>query len=143
MRLPRPVQLTAGLMAGLTGALWTLASVPAPAQEMCGTCHPENRVSFEQSIHHLENVTCSDCHGGDPAAREVAAAHRKDFRSLSNRLEVPEMCASCHADLDRMRAYNLPVDQYAVYLTSQHGKALAAGETESGDLHRLSRWARN
>ena len=131
MRPPRRAQLTDGLIAGLIGALWTLASVPVSAQEMCGTCHPENRVSFEQSIHHLENVSCSDCHGGDPAAREVAAAHQRDFRSLSDRLEVPQMCASCHADLDQMRAYNLPVDQYAVYLTSQHGKALAAGETRA------------
>jgi len=86
-------------------------------------------VSFEDSIHHAETVTCSDCHGGNPESREVAAAHGGDFRSLANRLEVPEMCATCHSDLTRMRAYNLPVDQYAIYLTSQHGKGLETGET--------------
>jgi len=118
-------------LVGLICAGLTLATVPVLSQETCGICHPENRVSFEDSIHAMEEVTCSDCHGGNPATREVEAAHRGDFRSLSSRLEVPEMCASCHSDLDRMRAYNLPVDQYAIYLTSQHGKALARGETRA------------
>ncbi|NHZ73113.1 MAG: hypothetical protein GWP16_01420 [Nitrospirae bacterium] len=116
-------------LAGLTVSVLALAAAPALAEESCGTCHPEDRVSFEDSVHAMEGVTCSDCHGGNPATREVEAAHRGDFRGLSNRLEVPENCASCHSDLDRMRAYNLPVDQYAIFLTSQHGKALSAGET--------------
>jgi predicted CXXCH cytochrome family protein len=114
--------------AGLICVSLALASGPLSAQETCGTCHPENRVSFGESIHAVEGVTCTACHGGNPAAREVAAAHGGEFRSLTNRREIPEMCADCHSDLDRMRAYNLPVDQYAIYLTSQHGKAVAGGE---------------
>jgi predicted CXXCH cytochrome family protein len=111
--------------------LLALASGPLSAQEACGTCHPENRVSFEESIHAVEGVSCTDCHGGDPSVREVKLAHGGEFRSLSDRREVPAMCAGCHSDLDRMRAYNLPVDQYAIYLTSQHGKALEGGETRA------------
>ena len=100
----------------------------AGAAEQCGVCHPESRVAFAESTHAAEGVLCSDCHGGDPASRQPEAAHRGDFRPLSDRLLIPAACASCHADLDRMRPYNLPVDQYAVYLTSQHGRAIARGE---------------
>lgn len=38
------------------------------------------------------------------------------------------MCAECHSDLERMRPFDLPVDQYAVYQSSQHGQALARGD---------------
>lgn len=127
MRQARKALLFAGLMCGLLA----LASGPLSAEETCGTCHPETRVSFAESIHAVEGVSCSDCHGGNPAMRDVAGAHAGEFRSLANRREIPEMCADCHSDLEQMRAYNLPVDQYAIYLTSQHGKALAEGETRA------------
>ena len=133
------------LLAGLIGLAAALVSVPASAQESCGTCHPETRVSFEESIHIQEGVTCSDCHGGDPSALEVDAAHGREFRSLADRSQVPEMCAGCHADLERMRAYNLPVDQYAIYSTSHHGQAIARGElraatcTDCHGVHEIRR----
>jgi predicted CXXCH cytochrome family protein len=117
--------------AGMVCLLSALAATNVSAQEACGTCHPKSRVSFEESIHIGEGVTCSDCHGGNPAALEVEAAHSGRFQSLADRQEVPTMCAGCHSDLDRMRAYNLPVDQYAIYQTSQHGKAIARGETRA------------
>lgn len=116
----------------LAGACWLalcpLASPAARAQERCGTCHPQSRVAFERSIHAREDVGCVSCHGGDPAALEVEAAHRGGFRALDNRLESPAACAECHADLERMRAYGLPIDQYALYQTSAHGRALARGD---------------
>lgn len=110
-------------------ALALLAAATAVAQgEQCGVCHPQSRVAFDGSIHQGEGVACSDCHGGDPASRELRRAHGGDFRALDDRLQVPALCAECHADLERMRPYNLPVDQYAVYLTSQHGRAIGRGE---------------
>ena len=119
------------LSSGLVLVPMMLAPLPMWAQQMCGTCHPKERVAFAESIHQQESIGCSDCHGGDPSSRSVEAAHRGDFHSLSERLEVPKRCASCHSDLDRMRAYNLPVDQYSIYQTSQHGRALARGETRA------------
>ncbi len=104
------------------------AAAAARAAEQCGVCHPESRVAFADSTHAAEGVGCTDCHGGDPASRQPEAAHGGDFRPLSDRLLIPASCASCHADLDRMRPYNLPVDQYAVYQTSQHGRAITRGE---------------
>jgi predicted CXXCH cytochrome family protein len=100
----------------------------ATAAEQCGVCHPESRVAYETSIHAREGFECTSCHGGDPASRSPEAAHRGNFRALGDRLRIPAACAECHADMERMRPYNLPVDQYAVYLTSQHGQAIARGE---------------
>ncbi|MBW2535690.1 MAG: cytochrome c3 family protein [Deltaproteobacteria bacterium] len=112
-----------------TAAVVFLAcAIPAAAEE-CGTCHPEQRVQFEESIHRSEDLLCSSCHGGDPDARTTEAAHRGRFDPLTDRLGQPAACAGCHADLERMRAYNLPIDQYALYRTSQHGQALARGDS--------------
>ncbi len=101
---------------------------PADAEEQCGVCHPKPRVAFASSIHARERVACTSCHGGNPASREVEAAHRGNFRSLRDRGRVPEQCATCHSDMEQMRPYNLPVDQLAIYQTSQHGQALARGD---------------
>jgi len=47
---------------------------------------------------------------------------------LDDRRQVASSCAACHSDLKRMRPYNLPVDQLALYETSAHGQAFARGE---------------
>jgi hypothetical protein len=95
----------------------------------CGTCHPEQRVAFAASRHVIEGVSCASCHGGNDQSLEVSAAHGSGFIGVPSRENVPQLCATCHADERRMRAYNLPVDQYALYQTSAHGKALARGNT--------------
>jgi len=98
------------------------------AEEQCGVCHPESRVAFEESRHAQESVTCTDCHRGDGGTLDTDAAHRQGLRSLTDRQTTPALCAECHSDIDKMRPYNLPVDQYAVYQTSQHGQAVARGD---------------
>lgn len=121
----RKLEAVRGL--GLAMALACALPAAAAADE-CGLCHPEQRVAFANSVHANEEVGCIDCHRGDAETKDVQRAHRGDFRGLGNRLAVPALCAECHADLERMRPYNLPVDQYAVYLTSQHGRAVAGGD---------------
>ncbi len=111
----------------LAAALWTLGA-PARAQEQCGICHPVQRVEHQAGVHSREAVGCTSCHGGDAEATRAETAHRGSFRSLRDRAEIPEACARCHADLAQMRPYNLPVDQYALYRTSKHGRAVARGE---------------
>lgn len=101
------------------------------AAEQCGVCHPESRVAFAVSRHAQESVTCTDCHRGDGGTLDTDAAHRRGFRSLTDRRATPSLCAECHSNIERMRPYNLPVDQYAVYQTSQHGQAVARGEVEA------------
>lgn len=95
---------------------------------MCGVCHPDVRVQSERGVHRSEGVGCNSCHGGDPNATTVATAHRAPFRGIPRRRDVPALCASCHSQVERMRPYNLPSDQYVLYQTSQHGIRLAKGD---------------
>jgi predicted CXXCH cytochrome family protein len=102
---------------------------PSAASGRCGTCHPSERVLFESSRHAHEDVHCTSCHGGNDQSLEIAVAHGGAFRGKPSRASIPALCASCHANEQRMRAYNLPVDQYALYQTSGHGRLLAKGDT--------------
>lgn len=95
----------------------------------CGVCHPGERVQFERSSHAREGVRCISCHGGNDRSLEQAVAHGPGFTGRPKRADTPRLCASCHADEDRMRPYNLPVDQFALYQTSGHGRRLATGDT--------------
>jgi predicted CXXCH cytochrome family protein len=112
----------------LSGVALASVGISTAAESQCGICHPREKVSFEKSIHAREEVSCADCHRGNPDTRDTDAAHAGDFRPLSHRSGIPELCAECHSVLEKMRAYNLPVDQYAVYQTSQHGRSLAGGD---------------
>jgi len=94
----------------------------------CGVCHPRERVQFEHSSHAQEDVHCVSCHGGNDRSLEQAVAHGAGFRGRPRRADIPRLCASCHADENRMRPYDLPVDQFALYQTSGHGRRLAQGD---------------
>ncbi len=126
----------AALAVGAAGALAQDESGPAPvtpavqaAEGRCGKCHPKERVQFETSLHAQEGVGCVACHGGDPAALTVEGAHSHGFAGKLEKPAIVKMCASCHSDERRMRPYNLPVDQYALYQVSGHGIRLAKGDT--------------
>ena len=61
---------------------------------------------------------CSDCHGAHgvkPASDPTADVYP---------LNVPKLCASCHADASKMEPYGIPTDQYEVYQASVHGLQL-------------------
>ncbi len=106
------------------------ASRPADvsaASGRCGVCHPAERAAFETSRHASEQVRCISCHGGNDTTLDQGRAHGGDFRGTIPRRSVPTVCATCHSDESKMRPYNLPVDQYALYQTSGHGRRLARG----------------
>ena len=103
-------------------------AVAVPTGNLCPLCHSDVRVEFESGVHLREGIGCTSCHGGDPAASTVAAAHRGGFRGVPRRRQIPALCASCHSDIARMRPWNLPTDQYALYQTSRHGIRLAQGD---------------
>jgi predicted CXXCH cytochrome family protein len=115
----------------IAAAILTAMAAAADATNLCAVCHPDVRVQSERSIHVAEDVACVSCHGGDPGASSVAAAHRGRFRGKIRRREVPALCASCHSDADKMSPYNLSTDQYALYQTSHHGRALARGDEKA------------
>lgn len=113
----------------LAGIVLRLSSA-AGAEEACGTCHPNVKTEYAKSIHARE-FSCTGCHGGDPAAFEAEVAHSvvKGYRGKLEWLDIPAMCASCHAEPNRMKSFALPTDQYAQYQTSGHGMRLAQGDT--------------
>src|SRR5574341_1209809 len=105
--------------------------------ELCGACHsdvnqmrqfdlPTDQLAkYRESFHgqQLANgntkvATCYDCHGGH-AIREV-----NDPQAAVYQLNVPAMCAACHADEDYMAEYDIPTNQYDLYRSSVHGLAL-------------------
>jgi hypothetical protein len=98
-----------------------------PASGQCALCHPAERVAFEHSIHAKEEIRCTDCHGGNAEARDIKPAHGGNFRTLTDRKSIPELCATCHSNSSMMRPYNLPTEQFLIYQTSNHGQALARG----------------
>ena len=49
--------------------------------------------------------------------------------SDDNAADLLKMCGGCHSDEQKMRPYNLPVDQLALYQLSGHGVRLAKGDT--------------
>jgi 5-methylcytosine-specific restriction endonuclease McrA len=87
---------------------------------------------YNDDIHAQKGLTCADCHGGDPnEASPDAMAKKAGFKGHIDRKNVPQLCASCHANSAYMRTFNpsLRTDQYAQYQTSVHGKQFAKGDT--------------
>ncbi len=109
----------------------------ADVPSLCGSCHsdaermaphglPTDQLSeYRESVHGQllaqgdENVpTCFDCHGGH------ATLGTDDPRSSVYPSNLPVTCAQCHADEERMEPYGIPTNQYELYQTSVHGRAL-------------------
>jgi hypothetical protein len=106
----------------------------AQEQIACLVCHSEIKGDYGESSHAGFAVTCVDCHGGDPTKLEsVSAAHAPEagYRGKPGRTEIPQLCASCHADPVKMKPYGLRTDQYTEYQSSMHGKLLASGDTNA------------
>jgi len=107
-------------------------------EDSCIACHRELGDEFEaqveqweKSIHKEVGVVCVDCHGGDPTSMDVDVAKSEEagFLGKPDPKDIPALCAKCHADIQKMRQYNIRTDQYAEYKTSVHGRRLL----EEGD----------
>lgn len=107
----------------------------------CLVCHvklSDGRLSapaqaFSDDVHRQRGQGCADCHGGDPAAEDVAKAKAPSsgFRGVPRGTAQIQVCARCHSDASFMRTFapRQRVDQAAEYAASTHGKRLAAGDT--------------
>lgn len=116
------------------------AARPAPAQVPtlgvdsaygCTVCHAEHRRAFFTGVHAERGIRCHDCHGGDPAALALPAAHAGRFLGNPTKRQIATLCASCHSDPDRMRQYGLPTGQLAELRTSRHGQLLERGNPDA------------
>src|SRR5512133_149894 len=91
-----------------------ITSLSAGAQQStCLDCHSAmdgnlkiTSDQFAQDIHAQKGLTCSSCHGGDPASADNAMDPAKGFKGHIAKNKVPELCSSCHADGAYMRKYN-------------------------------------
>lgn len=107
---------------------------------LCARCHsdanlihrykPQQRVDqlalYKTSVHgqrlasgDTKVATCIDCHSVHDI-REVTDAEAPVFP-----LKIPETCARCHADAERMASYKIPTDQFEQYRKSVHWAALS------------------
>ena len=112
----------------------------AQTPSTCLDCHAAldpplqvTQAQFSQDIHAQKGLTCSSCHGGDPAKADMDAMSKAaGFRGKIQRNQIPELCGHCHSDGAFMRKYNpsLRTDQLTQYKTSVHGKRLMQGDTE-------------
>ena len=128
----------------LSVLLWAgaaFAAPPASKTDHCMGCHKEMEGAspgpandFPQDVHFQRGLSCVDCHGGDSTTDDPQRAKdpAKGFLGKPKRQDIPQFCARCHADPTFMRKYNpnLPTDQYAKYLTSQHGKRNGMGDKD-------------
>ncbi len=110
----------------------------AEGVDNCVECHTKldekNQTDIvaqsERSIHTEREVSCADCHGGDPSAStaEEAKSAAAGYVGVPAKADIPALCASCHAKVTMMRQYDLPTDQYAKYQESNHGLQLNKGD---------------
>ncbi len=118
---------------GFVGAPDRLSTV-----SLCGSCHgnvdrmrasglaTDQYAKYWSSVHGQQLLTandtrvaiCTDCHGSHDV-KQVSDPSAKVYV-----LNVPELCAGCHADAKRMQPYGIPTDQFDVYSRSVHGVAL-------------------
>jgi hypothetical protein len=100
------------------------AGVPLDTSYGCIVCHADHREGMVLGVHAERGVRCADCHGGDPGARALPAAHRGQFISGKDKVTTAQVCGSCHSDPNRMRQYGLPTGELAEFRTSRHGELL-------------------
>ena len=123
----------------LLAAVPLAAETPEPGE--CATCHPAARVQWQSGVHAREGMVCGDCHGGDSSALEADPGHL-EMRWFEEPAEIVAVCGGCHAEVARMRPYNLAVDQQVLYEQSVHGRARLAGDEQAPvcvDCHRNHR----
>lgn len=89
-------------------------------ESACIECHtyklkPRNISQMLQvSMHYQNNVSCHDCHGGDPKDPSMSMSHKRGFVGAPEYKDVPEFCGKCHIRILKN------------YIESGHGKTLKA-----------------
>ena len=113
----------------------------AQPKNSCLECHsslPEpvgvSAETYAQNIHSQKGLSCVACHGGDATSDDPdkAMSRAAGWRGKIERKQIPELCASCHANAETMKKYNpaLRVDQFQQYKISVHGQKWATGDNK-------------
>ena len=123
----RPLVMVISLILGMAApAMAQAADEDDIRTTVCLDCHdsdamkPELRSilpAWRKSWHYQNNISCHDCHGGDPKDATMAMAPERGFAGKPQYGEVPEFCGRCHIGILKN------------YLESGHGKALRSDMT--------------
>lgn len=123
------------------GALSPELATAQTASNQCLACHAALAQpalaaparAFPGDVHQQRGFACVDCHGGDSAAADKAAAHNtaRSYRGKPSGQQIVAACARCHSDPEFIHKFapRQRVDQAVEYASSVHGKRLAAGDT--------------
>ena len=71
-------------------------------ESVCVSCHFEEEdlrgvvLEWQKSVHHLSDVSCYNCHGGNPLDEELAMEPEEGFIGVPTADEIPSLCGSCH-----------------------------------------------
>ena len=104
--------------------------------QTCSQCHEEVYGAYMKSVHGRDLVeqdnqdvpSCTYCHG----VHNVSNPGGSNFR-----LEIPELCGSCHADEERMKKYGLSTNVLKTYLQDFHGKTVELVLNQNPELDSL------
>ncbi len=95
-------------------------------ENVCIACHASEAMKpamrkipeeWKKSWHYENDVSCHDCHGGDPKDAAMAMSPDRGFVGAPRYGQVPEFCGKCHAGILKY------------YMESGHGKALKVSGT--------------
>jgi len=96
---------------------------PRVEKEVCLVCHDSDLIKpqyraipaeWRKSWHYRNDVSCQNCHGGDPNDAAKAMLPASGFVGTPKPKDVPKFCGKCHLGIMQN------------YLESGHGKALMA-----------------
>lgn len=114
------------------------AAAQEPFEPLCLGCHSamEGRLKaptehWQDSIHRKAGISCEECHGGAAVANKHVSDPSGNKPTIYRGKDLPGMCARCHTDPAVMRKFNLRLDQYPLYKTTDHWKAVEAGNTKA------------
>lgn len=108
----------------ILAVLGSLLLLPAAAtgETACIECHGaltgragEPVRLWRGSVHAENNVSCHDCHGGDPKDQANAMSPERGFLGVPREPDIPAFCGRCHVGVNKD------------YLASAHGRALGRG----------------
>ncbi len=107
-------------------------------RDSCFECHTglEDKLKkpvdlMKNDIHYQFEISCSDCHGGDPLIFDERAMDKKyGFIGVPKKKSIVELCSRCHSNPEYIRKFNpgIRVDQLELYKTSKHGILLERGD---------------
>lgn len=106
----------------VAGVAILIALMALPRSVAAQTSDETATAAFKDDVHAAAGLKCETCH--------TPKGNRQGPYDAPPRTAVASLCARCHSDAAYIRQFNpqLRIDQFSQYLSSTHGKRMAAGE---------------